>query len=221
MAQGTTAAGLQAEDNRRETGRSGLLLAASFEAGPLSAPGRIRNLSETGAAIEGAVLPAPGAEIILRRLDLAVRGGVVWTSGIRCGVHFDRSIGVGLWMTGRRAAHDPADEPLGAMPLPAPGQSGTAAQRSTAAPAPAPARLDGRLAEELDLVRKLLEQLGDALSDEPAILARHATALQSFDLVNQILGHVSTVLIAEDRAAAIGAIGMEELRARLLGQKRA
>jgi hypothetical protein len=79
-----------------------------------------------------------------------------------------------------------------------------------------PPEIDQRVAEELAFVRRILDSIGDELVDEPVFLQRHAKALQGFDLAGQILGNLANVLKAEDREAAIRAIGMEELRARLL-----
>ncbi|WP_167737356.1 PilZ domain-containing protein [Sphingomonas parva] len=215
----TAAAGGNTEDLRQEAGRAGLLLAASIEARGLSAPVRIRNLSESGAAIEGDSLPPPGAAIILRRLDLAVPGLVAWSSGQRCGVHFDVPTRVSAWVMGSRTPPQELDRQTRVDALQAEVRSGAAAAPLPPTPTGPPRPgLDTRLADELGYVRSLLEKLGDELTGEPDILARHATALQSFDLVDQILGHVANVLVAADRPLAIGAIGMEELRLRLLGQ---
>ena len=81
--------GVNQDENRRVAPRTNLMLAASIEAGALNAPVRIRNLSETGAAIEGPALPHIGASFTLRRLDVAIAGVVMWVTGGRCGVHFD------------------------------------------------------------------------------------------------------------------------------------
>ena len=212
----------QRNENQREAQRASLLLAGSIEAGRLNAPVRIRNLSETGAALEGELLPAAGTAIILRRLDLAVSGVVIWTSDERCGVHFDSPTCVGDWVTGHRGTSEPlADQTrvdlIQATARTGSGSPGAAAASPTLGAAP---ELDTRIAEEIGLVRALLEQLGDELTDEPVLIARHATALQSFDRANQILAHVANVLRAKDRSAAIAEIGMEELRARLLGKPR-
>ena len=212
----------QAEDNKREAQRANLLLAASIEAWPVNAPVRIRNLSETGAALEGEALPAPGTAIILRRLDLAVAGMVVWASGERCGVHFDSPTPVGEWVTGHRGAGERLADQARVDLIQAVARTGVAEIAGTPAPAAAgvEVELDSRLASEIGFVRDLIERLGDELTDEPVLIARHATALQSFDLAAQILAHVANVLRAGDRSAAIAEIGMEELRARLLGKPR-
>src|SRR6185369_1519346 len=44
-----------------------------------------------------------------------------------------------------------------------------------------------RLAEELDYTRRMLDAMGDELASDGLIVARHMTALQSVDIVGQIL----------------------------------
>jgi hypothetical protein len=75
--------------------------------------------------------------------------------------------------------------------------------------------LDARLAHELGYVQRLLENLGDELINDLFLVQRHGQSLQSLDLVSQILGHVATILHAEDKATVIEEIGMEDLKARL------
>ena len=72
-----------------------------------------------------------------------------------------------------------------------------------------------RLSEELDYVRRLLEGVGDRLVADPIVLQKHAVTLQSFDVISQLIGHLSEVIATADRAAAIGRIGMHELKTRL------
>jgi hypothetical protein len=83
-------------------------------------------------------------------------------------------------------------------------------------PLPPPGQLRKRLSEELAYATRLLEQLGDLLADDPTIIARHPTHLQTLDIVSKMIGHVSGVIAAEDMAEAIASIGMENMRARLL-----
>ena len=75
--------------------------------------------------------------------------------------------------------------------------------------------LDRRLEEELAYVRRLLEAMGDALCEDPILLSRHGEKLQSIDLIAQLLGHIASVIGAEDRDDAVSRIGMMELRNRL------
>ncbi len=52
----------------------------------------VRNLSCTGAMIEGTTVPPAGREVILKAGPLDCFGRVVWTEGNRCGLHFDEPI---------------------------------------------------------------------------------------------------------------------------------
>jgi hypothetical protein len=72
-----------------------------------------------------------------------------------------------------------------------------------------------RLAEELDYARRILSLMGDDLCGDPAIVVRHGTALQSVDILGQMLGHVANVIRCTDPEEAVDRIGMGELRARL------
>lgn len=85
-------------------------------------------------------------------------------------------------------------------------------------PAMPPKLIEQRLAEELEYVQRLLEKTGDQLAGDPAILQSHMRTMQGFDLMGQIVGHIAKVVAAEDKGAAVDAIGMHELRTRLKRQ---
>ena len=200
--------------------RKNLLLAASIEAEGLKVQVRIRNLSESGAMIDGSALPRIGTSLRLRRTEIEVGARVVWQSEGRCGVAFDASaITVEEWVSGKRAANfsgfsgqarvDAIQEAVrGGALLPA------------EAPAPDPAvdlaNLGARLVEEIHHVRELLDSLGEQLTDDPHVIATHMASLQNLDRASQILDHLGTILGAEDPAAAVDAVAMQELRARLM-----
>jgi hypothetical protein len=76
--------------------------------------------------------------------------------------------------------------------------------------------LESRIAEEIGYARRLLDKVGDELTDDPIILQRHGHSLQTFDEACQILDHLGTILSASNPAAAVEAVTMQELRARLL-----
>lgn len=78
-----------------------------------------------------------------------------------------------------------------------------------------PTPLDLLLAAELDHARDMLVMMGDELAMSPQIVAEHGMALQAVDIVGQMLGHIASVVRAEDAPAAIENIGMCELRAKL------
>jgi hypothetical protein len=202
--------------------RTNLLLAATAEVDGRSLPVRIRNLSETGAMIEGAGLPEAGMPLILMRGDLQVAATIAWASGGRRGVRFGGPTPVNEWTGGKPKAIDCTglrdQRRVDAIQAEARADPLTGrALRSPEAPATQPvvADLDSRLADELGYVQRLLEGLGDELIADLLLIQRHGKSLQSLDLVGQILGHVSTILRAEDKAAVVEDIGMDDLRARL------
>ena len=72
-----------------------------------------------------------------------------------------------------------------------------------------------RLGEELDYARRMLDITGDAISTDPIAIARHGVALQSLDIVGQMLGHIANVIRSSDPKATVEEIGMCDLKARL------
>ena len=72
-----------------------------------------------------------------------------------------------------------------------------------------------RLGEELDYARRLLDVTGDTLSSDPIAVSRHLVVLQSLDIVGQMLTHIATIIRSDDPLAAVDAIGMGDLNARL------
>ena len=202
--------------------RTNLLLAATAEVAGRSLPVRIRNLSETGAMVEGAGLPEAGMPLVLVRGDLQVAATIAWVAGSRRGVRFAGPTPVNEWTGGKprpidctglrdQRRVDAIQAEARANPV-----SGRAL-RSPEPPATQPAApdLDARLADELGYVQRLLEGLGDELIADLLLIQRHGKSLQSLDLVGQILGHVAAILRADDKAAVVEDIGMEDLRARL------
>jgi hypothetical protein len=210
-----------AED--RAAPRTNLLLAATAEVDGRSLPVRIRNLSETGAMVEGAGLPEAGMPLVLMRGDLQVSATVAWAAGGRRGVRFAGPTPVNEWTGGKPKPLDCTglrdQRRVDAIQAEARADAamGSALRASANAPAPTAALpdLDKRLADELGYVQRLLEGLGDELIADLLLVQRHGKSLQSLDLVGQILGHVSAILRAEDKAAVVAEIGMEDLRARL------
>lgn len=200
--------------------RKNLLLTATIRSGGVSAPVRIRNLSEKGAMVDGQALPEPGASLVLQRLEVEMRGVVAWRAEGRCGIQFEGAASVDEWVAGRRA------------PAAIFGQGQSRVDQIQAAirggrdileeevPAARPAELitdvEARVAEELDHVQRMLDDVAGDLIGDMALLQRHGEALQLFDNACQILNQLSAILKAKDRAAAIAAVNLEALRDRLL-----
>lgn len=72
-----------------------------------------------------------------------------------------------------------------------------------------------RLAEELEYARRMLDTMGDELSGDLGVVMRHGMALQTVDIVGQMLGHIANVVRSSDPEGAVDRIGMCDLKARL------
>ncbi|MEA3064400.1 MAG: hypothetical protein QOJ27_839 [Sphingomonadales bacterium] len=207
----------------RASPRTNLLLAATAEVGGRSMPVRIRNLSETGALLEGAGLPDAGMKLVLARGDLHVSALVAWAAGGRRGVKFEGTTPVHEWTGGTKPK--PLEctglrdqRRVDALQMQARSDAASGRDLRVSAPSVPSAGspdLDKRLAHELGYVQRLLESLGDELINDLFLVQRHGQSLQSLDLVGQILGHVAAILMADDKAAMVDGIGMEDLKARL------
>ena len=90
--------------------RTFLMLAATVSCGAAIYQIRIRNVSETGALIEGADLPEAGQEILLSRGQTEIDAIVAWASGSRRGVHFSRPVAVDTWRAGKPATAPPISQ---------------------------------------------------------------------------------------------------------------
>ena len=79
-------------------------MAATLYADSGTTPVHIRNMSQFGALIEGAVLPDPGSKIMLRRGQLQAAGRIAWRFDNRAGVTLDASVHVADWMARQGSA---------------------------------------------------------------------------------------------------------------------
>ena len=60
---------------------------------------KLRDLSTTGAMIEGPRIPPPGTDILLQRGSLEVFGTIVWAKDMQAGIAFDEPLTeTMLWM---------------------------------------------------------------------------------------------------------------------------
>lgn len=202
-------------DNRRVAARTFLMLAANARHGGAFLPIRIRNVSETGALIEGEDLPTVGETILLSRGETEIDAIVAWASGIRRGVHFSSPVPIDTWRAGKPIASPPGQGRVDRIQAEVRSGKGSGNLPQPPAKERWIDQLDDRVGEEIAFVQRLIEALGDELVTDPVILHRHAQALQNIDLASQILGHLARVMSAPERAEAVRAIGMEDLRARL------
>ena len=199
--------------------RTKVLLTAQIFGDGGERPVRIRNMSASGAMLEGTVLPPAGARLTLARADLRMDAEVVWSSPGRCGIRFDDTVVVSDWISGTAATARSQSGQARIDALQADIRSGLVPKvpvEDVARPPAALENIEARLAEEVAYLRRLVQTIGEELSDEPIMLHRYLRTLQQFDVIGQALGHVVAVLEAPDKAAAVQAIGMQDMRARLL-----
>src|SRR4051812_20135059 len=86
----------QTIDSRGES-RTSIYLAAVLYCDGISSAVKIRNISATGALLEGEGLPAAGALVQLIRGGLIAHGLVAWSDSGRCGLRFSGTIDVPHW----------------------------------------------------------------------------------------------------------------------------
>ena len=77
---------------------------------------KLRDLSTTGAMIEGPRIPPPGTDILLQRGALEAFGTIVWARDMQAGIEFDEPLTeTMLWMQVNAPQHieeiDPSDPP--------------------------------------------------------------------------------------------------------------
>ena len=72
-----------------------------------------------------------------------------------------------------------------------------------------------RMAEELEYARRMLDAMGDELCADMGVVMRHGVALQTVDIVGQMLGHIAAVTRSSAPERAVQRIGMCELKGRL------
>lgn len=90
---------------RQRASCKNLFLAASIRSGAISAPVRIRNLSQSGAMIEAAALPDIGAALALARQEIEIGAVVVWRLGGR--LSFDTAVVEASGLAGTHGSPSP------------------------------------------------------------------------------------------------------------------
>ena len=195
----------------RSVPRARLFLSAILNSGNSSWTVRLRDLSASGARIDGKTLPSAGSPACIRRGALEAAGTIAWRAGKECGIRFDHPLALEEWMPAAPSGgQSTVDTLIDAV------RSGEAEVLPFPSPhTPIGDVLPQRLAEELAYVGRLLESLGDDLCTEPMVIVRYAAKLQNLDIAAQVLGHVARLLTAEDPEQAIDSIGMTCLRKRL------
>jgi hypothetical protein len=82
------------EPERRRADRVRLLLSARLVTSLDEYPVTLRDISLTGAMVEGARLPAAGVDVILKRGTFEIFSLIVWVDGRRAGLEFETPLAV-------------------------------------------------------------------------------------------------------------------------------
>lgn len=132
---------------------------ATLYAGSASLSVKVRDLSSTGALVEGEGMPALGTAVSLRRGSLSVAGELVWRRNRQAGVRFSSSVDPAKWLPQR--ARDAAAYSLSK-----------------------PGRLS---ALELTRLCVALESLAEDLASDHNIAERHIGKLPTLKIVTEAL----------------------------------
>jgi hypothetical protein len=157
--------------------RTHMFVAATLSWDAGSSPIHIRNMSQTGALIEGASVPALETVVTLRRGSLKVSAKIVWLAGRKAGVAFLEAINVPDWMSRTPPTHQArVDEMVRAVRGQGSDQAPAGASLSVS---PAPSLL-----AELRALKAELSQLEKGLCSDMAVVAAHPE-IQLIDLALQ------------------------------------
>lgn len=153
-----------------------------------SAPVRIRNLSPTGALIEGPVLPLPGTHVRLTRGSLSIMGNIVWHRDGRAGLRFKSTVSVADWLPQGRAvsAQQRIDEIVQHART---ASKGVDPRAPVDCPAPQSTSLSAVDLRQLGLA---IQSLSEDLAADPVAVERHGSKLQTLDIVAQALRRIAS-----------------------------
>lgn len=84
-----------------------MFLVATLYFGGAGSPVRVRNMSTTGALVEGAALPAAGTAIILRRGALEAPATTAWSEAGKAGLAFAGPLEVSEWLPAKEVKSRP------------------------------------------------------------------------------------------------------------------
>ena len=169
----------------RSAHRANVFLAAVLDVAGSSFPVRVRNLSPTGALVDGRDLPGKGDAVRLQRGPYSAVARVMWCKAGACGLRFASAVPVQEWIA-YGSGHT--------------GQQGVdqmiASVRAGSAPADeakCPTTIDRmQTVEQLQAVADQLQDAAESFAAIPAAVAEGSAALQSLEAARQRLVDLST-----------------------------
>jgi hypothetical protein len=173
-------------DEGRRQPRTHLFVAAILYSGGRAAPVRIRNMSPSGALLEGAGIAEAGTAVTLKRGSLEAFGVVAWSADLKAGIAFSGPVEIASWMSRKPPSHQARVDDIVAeirtgQPRPDHGKPATKANGA------------GSLETELAQLRADLSRLCGMLANDPALIAAHPE-IQMFDVsvqrIDRIIGQL-------------------------------
>lgn len=161
----------------RDAPRKNLFVLATMSGGAYLGSVKIRNLSATGALVEGSCLPAAGTKFALYRGGSTASGVIAWSSGDKAGLKMDAHVNVAQWMPGKHAHQNSIDALVDKVKKEAPLEP-LAADPGNSAALGANALL--ALAESISV-------LADALASDERVVTQFGARLQTLDIASQVL----------------------------------
>lgn len=188
----------------RRAARTSIYLTASLFNEECVSSVKVRNISANGALVEAAVVPRPGTLVQLVRGNLIVHGLVAWSVEGRCGLKFSGTVDVQQWRASpTNSEQQRVDEVVrlvkaGAVPIPLRERAQSADEERCAS--------GGEPAGDLKLAVQLLEKMGEALADDPAVIVRFGQDLQRLDIAIQVIAAVQEII------SGVSEIGVDETK---------
>lgn len=181
--------GSEPATDSRVSRRSNVFLAGVIHCGGSSFPVRIRNLSATGALVEGEDMPAAAGRVRLQRGPHSTSATIVWSNPSACGVRFEAAVPVNEWIAyGRGHKGQQRVDAMLASARAGGGDSGT--ESST----PAAGIGHQHVAGQLELLVIELQQIGLDLSAMTLFTPEDIGALQRLDIATQKLAGLTAMV---------------------------
>ena len=185
----------------RSAARTNTMLAATLEFDGEQHPVSVRNLSASGAMVDGRELPLQGQSVVLHRDEQRIPAQVVWTERNRCGLAFGVHVKVDSLIKRSRVSGT-------AAPAPSHQSRIDAIQRALRENKTIPrfqdsedlvgaAAVGKRLVDEIGYAQRLVERVGADLANDTYVLTRYAVVLQQLDEAEQLLRKLNGQLSAD------------------------
>lgn len=206
---------MTAAPNNRKQGRTKVITGVTFASGARLLAVRLRDVSLSGMQLELPNPPELGSEVTISKGKLQTKGVLVRIEGSRCGIKLHENIDLDSWLDGRlsRLEHETKTQSNIEKKIDKISKDfynefddHISAQRA----------IRERCAEEMRYVARLVEDLGETFMKEPIILARYARKAQDFDLIKQLITHLSSLVDSNDICGAAINIPLSSLRTRIL-----